>query len=140
MIKQLLFLSFLFVPLLSFSAVKPDAIIGVWMTEIEDAKIEIYRSSGKYYGKVVWMAEPNDEDGKPQVDKYNPDPKKQSRPVFNMDILIGLVYDNDGEWDGIIYDPKDGESYTCKVWISGSNLMVRGYSGWLYKTKTWTKA
>lgn len=125
--------------MLSFSSPKPDAIIGVWMTEIEDAKIEIYRSSGKYYGKVVWMAEPNGKHGKPQLDENNPNPKKQIRPIFNMDILIGLEYDNDGEWNGIIYDPKVGKSYSCKVWIADSNLMVRGYSSWFYKTKTWTK-
>lgn len=125
--------------MLGFSGVKSDAILGVWLTQIQDGKIEIYQKENRYYGRVVWMAEPNDKDGKPLLDENNPNPALRKKPVFNMDILIGFVYDNDGEWNGKIYDPKDGKTYQCKLWISASNLKVRGYSGWLYQTKTWTK-
>ncbi len=137
--RSLIIIIISLLPVFSFCAEKADAIMGVWLTEIADAKIEIYRSSGKYYGKVVWMAEPLNKEGKPQLDEHNPNEKKRTQPIMNMDILVGFVYDNDGEWDGVIYDPKDGESYTCKLWVEDGNLKVRGYSGWLYKTKTWTK-
>lgn len=140
MIKQLVFLLLFLVPVFSFSAVKSDAILGTWMTEIKDAKIDIYQKYGKFYGRVVWIAEPNDENGKPVVDENNPNIKLKSRPVLKMDILLGFVYDNNGEWDGKIYDPKEGKTYTCKLWISDSYLKVRAYSGWLFQTKTWTKA
>ena len=39
----------------------PDQIIGVWMVPEKDAKVEIYHSEdGLYYGKIVWLLEPND--------------------------------------------------------------------------------
>ena len=86
------------------------------------------------------MAEPKDEEGRPKVDEKNPNAKLKTRPILQMDILSGFVY-SDGEWTGgTIYDPKDGETYECKLWLENGNLMVRGYLGWLFDTKTWTKA
>jgi len=138
--KQFLLFAYFIVPIFGFGAVKSDDIIGTWLTEIKDAKVEVYKKGATYYGRVVWIAEPLDDKGKPVVDKENPNPNLKKRPILNMDILIGFVFDNDGEWDGKIYDPKDGKSYTCKLWIEGTTLKVRGYLGWLYDTKTWSKA
>jgi uncharacterized protein (DUF2147 family) len=124
----------------SLSYANSNAILGVWLTQIKDAKIEIYQKASKYFGRVVWLAEPTDAAGRPKLDKNNPNESLKSRSLMNIDILTGFVYD-DGEWtDGTIYDPKDGETYDCKLWIEQGNLMVRGYLGWLYDTKTWTKA
>lgn len=116
-----------------------NAVLGIWLTQIKDAKIEIYQKATKYYGRVVWLAEPNDESGRPVLDKYNPNQNLRTRQLLNIDILSGFVYD-DGEWTGgTIYDPKDGETYSCKLWIEQGNLKVRGYLGWLFDTKTWTR-
>jgi hypothetical protein len=39
-----------------FSQTKSNDIIGVWMTPgKEPAKIQIYKSGGKYFGKIVWL-------------------------------------------------------------------------------------
>lgn len=138
--KHILLLSFSLISMLSFGAVKSDAILGTWFTEDKDSKVEIYKKGTKYHGRIVWLAEPNDEKGKPLVDKENSNVSLKTRPILNMDIIIGLVYDNDGEWDGSIYNPRDGKTYTCKLWIEGVTLKVRGYLGWVYDTKTWTKA
>ena len=136
-----LYFIFLFVLGNSFASfANPSAILGIWLTQIKDAKIEIYQRDMKFFGRVVWLAEPKDEEGRPKVDENNPNAKLRTRPVLNMDILTGFSYD-DGEWTGgIIYDPKDGASYECKLWLDQGNLMVRDYLGWLYDTKTWTKA
>jgi uncharacterized protein (DUF2147 family) len=118
----------------------PNGILGVWMTQIKDAKVEIYKKVDKFHGRVVWMAEPKDEEGRPKVDEKNPNAKLKTRPILQMDILSGFVY-SEGEWTGgTIYDPKEGETYSCKLWLESGNLKVRGYLGWLFDTKTWTKA
>lgn len=117
-----------------------NGILGIWLTQIKDAKIEIYQKASKYHGRVVWLAEPTDAAGRPKVDENNPNQNLKTRPLLKIDILNGFVYD-DGEWTGgTIYDPKDGETYSCKLWLDQGNLMVRGYLGWLFDTKTWTRA
>lgn len=131
---------YVLMPFLGLSQTKADDILGVWLTQIEDAKVEIYKKENKYFGRVVWIAEPLDENGKPVVDKENPDPKRKNRPILKMDILTGFTFSG-GEWTGgNIYDPKDGATYSCKLWLEGGTLKVRGYLGWLYDTKTWTKS
>ncbi len=138
MIRKKLFLLFALVVFTGYGQ-SQDAILGTWLTQIEDAHIEVYKKGGEYFGRVVWMAEPLDEDGNPQVDKENPNPKLKQRPILKMDILTGFSYE-DNEWtDGFIYDPKSGETYDCKLWLENGTLKVRGYLGWLYDTKTWTR-
>jgi len=39
--------------------VKADDIVGVWLTGgKEPAKIQIYKSGPKYYGKIAWLKNP----------------------------------------------------------------------------------
>jgi len=40
---------------------------------------------------------------------------------------------------GTILDPEDGQVYSAEIWVEDGKLMVRGYSGFLYKTRTWLK-
>ncbi len=121
------------------SSSSADRIVGVWLSQIKDGKIEIYKSNGKYHGKIVWIKEPNDENGKPIKDKFNPKTNLKTRPVLHLNIIKNLVYD-DGEWSGgTVYDPKDGKTYECKIWLENEKLKLRGYLGWFYDTKTWTR-
>ncbi len=139
MIKNTLLFTLLLLPFIGISQTGSTAVLGTWLTEIEDAKVEIYQKQGKFYGRVVWIAEPNDEDGNPKIDENNPNEKLNKRPIMGIDILTDFTYD-DGEWSGgFIYDPKDGEVYECKFWLEDGDLKVRGYLGWLFDTKTWTK-
>lgn len=118
----------------------PDGILGVWLTQIKDAKVEIYKKVDKFHGRVIWMAEPKDEEGQPKVDEKNPNAKLKTRPIFQIDILCGFVY-LDEEWTGgTIYDLNDGETYSCDLWLENGNLKVRSFRGWKFDTTTWTKA
>ena len=57
---------------------KADKILGYYLTYddetgAEKSQVQIYKdASGKYYGKIVWLKEPN-KNGKPKVDDKNPD-------------------------------------------------------------------
>lgn len=140
MTGRVIFLCLLFCSFVGIAQTKADAIIGVWLTQVKDAKIEIYKKDNLYYGKVVWIESPTDENGKPKVDSKNPNKTAAKRPIMGMDIVTRMAYSN-GEWSGgKIYDPKSGDTYTCKIWLDNGNLKVRGYLGWLYDTKTWTKS
>jgi uncharacterized protein (DUF2147 family) len=112
--------------------VSADDIIGTWQTGgKEPAKIQVYKYQDKYYGRIIWLKYP-EKDGKPRVDKKNPDESKRDRQIIGLTILNGFRFDeDDAEWDnGKIYDPESGKTYSCYISLKDKNtLKVRGYVG-----------
>jgi uncharacterized protein (DUF2147 family) len=49
-----------------------DAVLGTWVTGTGKGHVEIYKQGDRYFGKIVWLKEPNNEQGTPKVDKKNP--------------------------------------------------------------------
>lgn len=134
----LLFL--LFVPVASFAQ---DAIERVWYNHEKTGKVKIFKATdGKYYGKLIWLKVPED-NGKPRVDKNNPDLAHRNDPLMGMQLLKGFTKDDDRHFSGgTIYDPKNGKTYSCKITRNGNALDVRGYVGisLIGRTTTWSLA
>jgi uncharacterized protein (DUF2147 family) len=135
----------------AFAQGKPDKILGYYLTFDDDtgaekSQVQIYKdSNGKYYGKIVWLKDPN-KNGKPRVDEKNPEVKLQTRPVMGLEILKGFSFNSsDEEWvNGTIYNPSSGKTYNCYINFESANkVKIRGYIGasWmgLGKTAYWTK-
>lgn len=123
---------------------KADDIIGTWLNQEATGKIELYKEKDKYFGKVVWLKEPNDKvTGKPRTDIENPDEKLKSSPLVGMVNMKNFTFDGKEEWSGgTIYDPKNGKTYKCYIQFEGANkLKVRGYVGVsiLGRNTFWTK-
>jgi len=121
-----------------------DDILGVWLNEDEDAHIEIYKEGELYFGKIIWLKFPIDEEtGKPKLDKHNPDPELQKRPSLGIKLLTDFEWDGDNEWDeGDIYDPKSGKTYSCYIVMKEYDLLkIRGYIGisLIGRTTYWTR-
>ncbi len=127
--------------------VNGDDILGVWLNEDKDAHVDIYKEGDKFFGKVVWLDEPIDEEtGEPKLDDENEDESLRSRPIMGLLLLRDFVFDGDDEWeDGRIYDPKNGKDYKCYMEFPDEDdkntLKVRGYIGFsmLGRTTYWTK-
>jgi uncharacterized protein (DUF2147 family) len=121
----------------------PDAIIGKWLSADKDAIIEVYQQDSKYFGKITWLKDPLNGNGKPQTDENNPDPRLRTRPVMGLVILRDLVYDKDNLWiNGMIYDPDSGDDYNCKLSLKDNNTIeLRGYVGFplFGRTEVWTR-
>jgi uncharacterized protein (DUF2147 family) len=119
-----------------------DAVLGTWLSAEKNAKVQIYKAGGKYFGKIVWLKNPYEADGKtPKHDKHNSSEALRSRPILNLVILTGFRYD-DGEWEhGEIYDPKGGKTYSSKMKLNGDKLEIRGYVGIsaFGRTTVWTR-
>jgi uncharacterized protein (DUF2147 family) len=129
----------------SFTAIiaqNADIVKGVWINEAKDAKIEIYKSGNKYSGKITWVKDMYEKDGKTmKKDNKNPDEKRRNQSIVNLEILSDFVYD-DNEWTGgELYDPKSGKTYKSKMKVKGNVLEIRGYVGspMFGKTTTWTR-
>ncbi|MBL7777330.1 MAG: DUF2147 domain-containing protein [Chitinophagales bacterium] len=120
----------------------------VWYNQEKTSKIQIYLAKdGKYYGKIVWLSEPNDPDTKqPKVDKNNTDEAKRKDPIMGMINLRGYSVDpkDPNVYDGgTIYDPRNGKTYCGKITMKGTTLDLRGFIcnfSILGRTNTWTLA
>jgi uncharacterized protein (DUF2147 family) len=136
--RKLLIIS-LFISSLCFAQ---NQILGKWLTQDKDAYVELFQQKGKYYGKIVWLKHPNDNNGKPSVDDKNPEASLRSTPIIGLNFLKDFVYaPTEKQWiDGHLYDPKTGKSYKGTLWLEDANtLKVRGYLGFIYNTVTWTR-
>lgn len=127
-------------------SIKADDIVGVWLNEDKDAHVEIYNQGGKYFGKIIWLLHPNEDNATtPNLDDKNLDASLRSRPVMGLQLLTDFVFDGDDEWeDGKIYDPKSGKTYSCYIEFDDDNkgeLKVRGFIGvsLIGKTTYWTR-
>jgi len=128
-----------------------DAILGLWKTEPDAhgySYVEVVKTGDRYDGRIVYLSKPRygpDEErpGEIKVDLNNPDPSVREHRVLGLEILKGFVYKGKGKWkNGTIYDPTNGKTYKCKMWLEGQDtLKVRGFIGFslLGRNTTWTK-
>ena len=143
LIKVMIGAVLIFMTLPSVWAQDADAILGEWLTEEGKAKVEIYSCEDSYCGKIVSLKEPKNPDGTNKRDINNPDENLRSRTIVGTNILTGLRYEGEGEWeDGEIYDPESGKTYSCRLELEDQNtLEVRGFIGLslLGRSQTWTR-
>ena len=115
-------------------------VIGRWKLEDGTAIVEVYKSGDSFNGKIVWLEEPEGPDGKPALDKNNPDKNLRSRELMGLNMLSGLKK-ADGEYTGgKIYDPGNGKTYNCSMKVEGDILKVRGSldkKGLIGRTMDW---
>ena len=118
-----------------------NSVIGKWKTiDDETGKpksiVEIYENSGKIYGKVVDILDPNK---KKNLCTNCPGDDK-NKPVMGLIIIKGLKKDGDEYNGGKILDPVTGKTYKCFLALDGSDkINVRGYIGLSLfgRTQTW---
>ena len=121
-----------------------DALVGVWEPSHGKARVKIDKIGNKFYGKIVWLKEPNDpETGEPKLDKNNPDASVRNAPLKGYRILKDFQYKGKGEWaDGTIYDPENGSTYNCVIKMKDDNTLdIRGFVGVkaLGRTDVWKR-
>lgn len=124
-------------------AQKGDDVKGIWLNDKGDAKVEIYKSGDRYFGKISWLKDMYEPGGKTiRKDVNNTNQSLRSREVLNMVILSGFKYDDDEWTGGELYDPKTGKTYKSKMKLKNGSLEIRGYVGspMFGKTTTWTKS
>jgi len=114
-----------------FAQTESDAILGVWETGNGKARVKIDKVGEKFYGKVVWLREPLNEEGKPKVDKNNPEENLRSVPLLGYKLIKDFSYKGEKTWeDGNIYDPENGSTYSCTIKMTDENTLdVRGFIG-----------
>ena len=136
----------LMVPWVSANA---DAIVGDWVLPDGTAIVRMAKQAdGSYSGEVASVIRPEfavfdgyGTLGEPRTDVNNPKKGLRSRPVVGMALTSGLEYDGE-QWQGKIYDPVSGKTYSCTLSLLPSgHIKVRGYVGFsaLGRTMYWER-
>jgi len=128
----------------SLFAQEANDILGYWLNEEADAKIEVFKHEDKFFGKIVWLEEPKHENGEWKLDSENPDEGLRNRKKLGLQVMHNLVWDKgDKEWnDGKIYDAREGDTYSLYATLKGKEILnLRGYIGFSIfgKTTSWTR-
>lgn len=136
--KLQLIVVLLFITSITFAQ---EALLGKWLTQDQDAIVEIYESDGKYFGKVVKLIPATHEDGSTIVDAYNPDKALQSRELLGANTILNFEWDANNQKlvNGKVYDPKNGKTYRGKIWVEDGKLMLRGYVAMFHRTEAWVR-
>jgi uncharacterized protein (DUF2147 family) len=123
-----------------------DLIEKVWYNQEKSSKIQIYKAiDGKFYGKIVWLAKPNNDKGELRTDINNPEEVLRQQPLQGLIILKGFEKSKENNFyiDGTIYDPNNGKKYCGKITLADKTLKLRGSIcglSFLGRSSTWTLA
>jgi uncharacterized protein (DUF2147 family) len=115
---------------------------GTWLTEGGQARVQVANCGGALCGSIVWLAEPNEKDAKPKLDKNNPDTSKRSRSLIGIQIMFGMKPSGPDKWSGQVYSPEDGNTYSGSLTDSGANaLKLEGcvLGGLICRSQAWTR-
>ena len=120
------------------------AVLGYWAGD--DSILHITDQGGQLSARVAALGSPTYEAGEDfgpvgtaRRDDNNPDDALKGRPVLGLELLEDYRY-NGTRWEGKIYDPASGNTYSSRMRVDADELKMRGYIGvpMLGRTATFT--
>jgi uncharacterized protein (DUF2147 family) len=129
----------------SFHSEAQQLVLGKWKTiddhsGSEKSIVEIFERSGKIHGRIVRIFPAPGKDPDPVCDQCPQSDARFKKKIIGMEIIRDMVKSGDEYSKGDILDPETGKVYSCKFWIEGKVLKVRGYWGPFYRTQTWMRS
>lgn len=92
-------------------------------------------------GRIRWLWEANDANGRPRVDGRNPDRSLRTRSLVGIEIIRGFRETAPGVWTGgSLYNPDDGRTYTGTIRLRQGALHLQGCALNLFcQTQVWRR-
>jgi uncharacterized protein (DUF2147 family) len=122
---------------------RADDLQGEWHIEENISKGKIIKKGDQYFGNLTWAKDALDKNGKPKLDKNNPNPELAKKPILGIQLISNFEYEGNGKWvNGKIYDPRSGKTYDCVITMKNINTIhVRGFVGFslLGRTMIWKR-
>lgn len=107
---------------------------GVWWVADHSARIRIEPCADGYWGVIAWERQPG-------IDDKNPDPSKRGKPMLGVPILISMKPSQPNEWEGKVYNPKDGGFYTARISLQRPDVLKLEGCMWVFCSgENWTRA
>lgn len=104
-----------------------DAICGIWYTNNNNSKVEIFSRNGNYFGRIIWLKDPN------------------KSMYTNKLVILDMTYNENRQmWDsGTLYYPVNDSQYKGYIEMRNHDtLLIRAYvsTPFIGKTITWIRA
>ena len=116
------------------SALAAD-VAGEWWIEGKFGRVRIEKCDDRMWGLISW------ERASGATDYNNPDPAKRKRPTLGMPILLGLKQTSANRWDGEVYDPKRGQTWTINISLTNPDqLRLQGCLLFFCGGQVWSRA
>lgn len=107
-------------------ATAADPIVGVWQTRVK-SQITIKTCGASYCGYVSKVVAPLAQATSNLTDVHNKDANLRARPVLGLQVLALRTSTKPGVFDGEIYNPEDGNTYSGYLEVKGpDNVKVTG--------------
>lgn len=100
-----------------------DPATGIWKLDNGKVTVKVTPCGGNLCGTVVALKKPRDDKGRPRLDKENPNEALRKRPVIGLTILSNMKPEGDNRWNGIIYNPDDGNTYRSRMNLQNDRTM-----------------
>jgi uncharacterized protein (DUF2147 family) len=134
--RTILLLSMLLTGFICQAQYSSESVLGDWLSEKKDAKIQLYEQDDKVFGKIIWVQTPD------AKDDNNPDIELRKKPLIGLVMLSDFEINGQDSWTGgKIYDPESGKTYSCNMKQKGKSLQLHGYVGlpMFGRTSVWTR-
>jgi uncharacterized protein (DUF2147 family) len=115
--------------------------VGFWSVGEGKSQIQIAPCGEMLCGKIVWLSEPNDNKGRPKLDRNNPDSTLKRQPILGLQILSELKpsADRNDQWEGNVYNPEDGHTYSVYLRPNDTSMEVEGCLAFFCRTQVWPR-
>jgi uncharacterized protein (DUF2147 family) len=107
---------------------------GLWLVEDQAGRIRIEKCGNEMWGFLAWQKSP-------QNDTNNPNPAMRNRSLLGAPLLIGMKQSDQDRWEGNVYNPRDGKTYSSKMtMLPSGKLEIKGcVMGILCGGENWTR-
>ncbi len=103
---------------------RADDVLGTWLRDNGGVQVKFERCEAAICGRIVWL--------KPGAD---------TKARIGQLVFSEMRPDGENTWTGKAFDPKNGSTYSGKMWIAGNALTTSGclIGGLICKSIQWSR-